>query len=65
MLSDFERADRIGLYYANPKTHTFAELLIEATRTGRSGRCWSACCGNATTDGRATGSPRRMMGPYI
>jgi hypothetical protein len=30
MLPDFDRADRIGAYYGNPKTRTFAELLIDA-----------------------------------
>jgi hypothetical protein len=29
MLPDFERVDRIGSYWANPKTRTFAELLID------------------------------------
>ena len=29
MLPDFERADRIGSYWGNPKTRTFAELLID------------------------------------
>jgi hypothetical protein len=28
-LPDFERADAIGSYWANPKTRTFAELLID------------------------------------
>ena len=28
-LPDFERADRIGEFYGNPKTRTFAELLID------------------------------------
>ena len=27
---DFDRADRIGEFYGNPKTRTFAELLIDA-----------------------------------
>jgi hypothetical protein len=31
-----ERADRIGSYWGNPKTRTFAELLT-ARRIGRSG----------------------------
>ena len=37
MLPDFERADRIGSYWGNPKTRTFAELLIdcEEDRTHR------------------------------
>ena len=29
MLPDFERADAIGSYWANPKTRAFAELLID------------------------------------
>jgi hypothetical protein len=29
MLPDSERADRIGSYWGNPKTRTFAELLID------------------------------------
>ena len=29
MLADFERADRIGAFRGNLKTHTFAELLID------------------------------------
>jgi hypothetical protein len=29
MLPDFERADAIGAYGGNPKTRTFAELLID------------------------------------
>ena len=39
MLPDFERADAIGAYWGNPKTRTFAELLIdcEEDRTLRAG----------------------------
>jgi hypothetical protein len=29
MLSDFERVQRIGEFWWNPKTRTFAELLID------------------------------------
>ena len=29
MLPNFERADRIGEFWGNPKTRTFAELLID------------------------------------
>ncbi len=29
MLPDLERAERIGEFYGNPKTRTFAELLID------------------------------------
>jgi hypothetical protein len=35
MLPDFDRADRIGEFWGNPKTRTFAELLIEEDRTLR------------------------------
>jgi hypothetical protein len=37
MLPDFDRADAIGAYWGNPKTRTFAELLIgcEEDRTLR------------------------------
>ena len=29
MLPDFDRADRIGDFWGNPKTRTLAELLID------------------------------------
>jgi hypothetical protein len=29
MLPDFDRADAIGSYWGNPKTHAFGELLID------------------------------------
>jgi hypothetical protein len=29
LLPDFERVDRIGEFWGNPKTRTFAELLID------------------------------------
>jgi hypothetical protein len=29
MLPDFDRADAIGAYWGNPKTRTFAKLLID------------------------------------
>jgi hypothetical protein len=29
MLPDLERADRIGEFWGNPRTRTFAELLID------------------------------------
>jgi hypothetical protein len=29
MLPDFDRADRIGEFWGNPKARTFAELLID------------------------------------
>jgi hypothetical protein len=42
MLPDFERADRIGEFWGNPKTRTFDELLIdcEEDRTLRAGLLW-------------------------
>ena len=36
MLPDFERADRIGEFWSYPESRTFTELLIDASRTGRS-----------------------------
>jgi hypothetical protein len=30
MLPDFDRADRIGQFWGNPKTRTFGELLIDS-----------------------------------
>jgi hypothetical protein len=29
MLPDFDRADRIGEFWGNPKTRTFGELLVD------------------------------------
>jgi hypothetical protein len=46
MLPDFERTDRIGEVWGNPKTRIFAELLSIARRIGRFERCSSECCGN-------------------
>jgi hypothetical protein len=44
MLSDFERADRIGEFWGYPESRAFAELLIDCEdRTLRA--CWSGCCG--------------------
>ena len=37
MLPDFERADRIGEFWGNPKTRTFAELLIDCEEVIRHG----------------------------
>lgn len=28
-IEELDRADRVGAYWANPKTRTFAELLID------------------------------------
>jgi hypothetical protein len=55
MLSDFERADRIGEFWGHPETRTFAELLIDCEE-GCSGRCSSGCFGRLSAE-----SPRRMM----
>jgi hypothetical protein len=38
-LPDFERADRIGEFWGNPKTCTFASFSSIARRIGHSGRC--------------------------
>ncbi len=48
MLPDFDRANRIGEFRGNPKTRTFAGLLIdcEENRTLRGGDS-SGCCGYA------------------
>jgi hypothetical protein len=59
MLPDFERADRIGEFWDYPESRAFADLLIDCRRIGRSGRCWSACCGSptATSEGLAESRP--------
>jgi hypothetical protein len=35
MLPDFERADRIGEFWGNAKTRTFAKLLIDCEEDRR------------------------------
>ena len=39
MLPDLERAERIREFGSYPQSRTFAELLIDARRTGHSERC--------------------------
>jgi hypothetical protein len=39
MLPDFERPDRIGEFYRNPKTRTFAELGALRARAARRAGC--------------------------
>jgi hypothetical protein len=55
-LPDFERADRIGEFWGYPESRAFAELLIDARRTGRSGRCSSGCL--VRWIGSSAGRPR-------
>jgi hypothetical protein len=45
MLPDFDRANAIGCYWGNPKTRTFAELLIDCEEVGPCGSYWLGCCG--------------------
>ena len=45
MLSDFNRVDAIGSYWANPATRTFGELLIDCEENRTLGRCSSGCRG--------------------
>jgi hypothetical protein len=47
MLPDFDRADAIGAYGGNPKTRTFAELVIDCEEDRTSGRCWWGYCEKA------------------
>ena len=42
-LPDFDRANRIGEFWGNPKTRTFAELLIDCEEGGPLGQCSSGC----------------------
>ena len=37
MLPDLERAERIGEFWSYPQSRTFAELLTDCERIGRSG----------------------------
>jgi hypothetical protein len=55
VLPDFERADRIGSYWGNPKTRTFAELLIDCEEDRTCGRCWWGCCGRPIAKCRNAG----------
>src|SRR5215211_5383872 len=59
MLPDFDRADAIGSYWGNPKTRTFAELLIDCEEDRTLREVWSECSGRLTDRTGHTGSPRR------
>ena len=45
MLPDFDRADRIGEFWGNPRTRTFAELLIDCEEDRTLRAAWSAAGG--------------------
>jgi hypothetical protein len=47
MLPDFDRADRIGEFWGNPKTRTFAELLIDCEEDRTLRGCSSGYFGSA------------------
>jgi len=62
MLPDFERADRIGEFWGNPITRTFAELLIDFEEDRTCGLRWSGCCRTPIAElllGEFTQNPRR------
>ena len=43
-MPDYERAGRIGEFYGNPKTRTFAELLIDCEEDKYLRRYSWGCC---------------------
>jgi hypothetical protein len=53
MLPDFDRADRIGEFWGNPRTRTFAELLIDCA-------CVRLLSARILTDETPYESPIRM-----
>jgi len=55
MLPDFDRADAIGSYWGNPKTRTFAELLIDCEED-RTLRLCSWACSRRMTVRAVTGA---------
>jgi len=65
MLPDFDRADRIGEFWGNPKTRTFAELLIdcEEDRTLRAVLVWMLRKWRANRRGRRGASLLEVPGP--
>jgi len=58
MLPDFDRAEAIGSYWGNPKTRTFAELLIDCEEDRRlRGARWHAA--------GARPLRRHLLGPIL
>jgi hypothetical protein len=55
MLPDFERAERIGEFWGNPKRRPSPSCLSTASRIGHCGRGWSGYCGKARREGEGSG----------
>jgi hypothetical protein len=58
LLPDFDRVDRIGEFYGNPKTRTFAELLIDAEEDPYLRAVLWGCCERPSGDARGFGRTR-------